>query len=237
MDIEKLKKTLHRDIGEVKEFPICDKELCDRYEKLFTGAVNDVLRKKGLISQALPHDILPLREDMEVAGIAFTIMGAKNLTIEGEMEQRTEMLEDIHEDSICIWDTNRDDESAQWGGVMTMASKEQGCRGSVIDGGVRDTKLVLNQDFPVFCRYRTSNGMLGRFRMIDYQIPIKIGKVKIYPGDVIYGDIDGVVVIPRNIAYEVLLEAEEIKENEEEYKKWIREGYSPQDIVDRGGYF
>lgn len=235
MDIEKLKKA--RKKIKTEKFPISDKELCDRYQQVYTGAVNDVLREEQLLYQTLPTDILPLRDEMKVAGIAFTIKGAKNLTLKNEMEERAEMLEALYEDSVCIWDTSEDDESAQWGEVMTMASKRKGCRGAVVDGGVRDTDRVLTQDFPVFCKYRTSNGMLGRFRMIAYQIPIKIGDVTIFPGDVIFGDIDGVIVIPREIAYHVLLKAEKIKKNEREIKKWIVDGLTATEVVEKGGYF
>ena len=153
------------------------------------------------------------------------------------MEQRAQMLEAIHDNSVVIWDTSGDDESAQWGEVMTAASKKQGCRGAVIDGGVRDTELVLNQNFPVFNKYRTSNGMMGRFRMIGYQLPIQIGNVFISPGDVVFGDIDGVIIIPRDIAYEVLVRAEQILGHEVEIRNWVKEGISPTDVVKKGGYF
>ncbi len=212
-------------------------ELCDRYTALYTGAVNDVLRARGLLYQTLPPGILPLRDTMTVAGFAFTVKGAKNLTVDGEMEQRARMLEALHSHSVCVWDTSGDDESAQWGEVMTKAAIRAGCRGAIVDGGVRDTLKVLALDFPVFCRYRTSNGMLGRFRMIDFQIPVRIGGVDICPGDLIFGDIDGVLVIPRRIACDVLVEAEAVNKNEQVYKEWIDQGMSPTEVVDRGGYF
>jgi len=212
-------------------------QLCPRYEALYTGAVNDVLRARGLLHQTLPPNILPLRESMTVAGIAFTVKGAKNLTVEGEMDQRVRMLEALHAHSVCIWDTTGDDESAQWGEVMTKAAKRAGCRGAIIDGGIRDTLKVLSQDFPVFCRYRTSNGMLGRFRMIDFQIPVRIGGVAIFPGDILFGDVDGVLVVPRAIACDVLLQAEGVGRDEEVYKQWLDEGMSASEVVDRGGYF
>ena len=235
MDLQKLKAS--RSQKELKTFPIDEKELCERYEKLYTGAVNDVLREMNLLYQTLPNSILPLKEDMKVAGIAFTVKGSKNLTLDNEMEQRARMLEAIHENSVVVWDTSEDNESAQWGEVMTMASIKKGCRGAVVDGGIRDTSKVLSQNFPVFVRYRTSNGMLGRFRIIDYQIPIRIGNVNINPGDVVFGDIDGVLIIPRDIAYEVLLRAEQIRSNEVEIKRWVNDGMSPMEVVKKGGYF
>lgn len=219
------------------ELSISDEELCNRYEEVFTSAVNDVLREKGYLYQTLPNDIKPLRDDMKVAGICFTLKGSKNLDLTDEMMQRAQMLEAIQPNSICVWDTSEDTESAQWGEIMTMAAKKRGCRGAVVDGGVRDTNCVLREKFPVFCKYRTSNGMLGRFRMIGWQLPIRVGDVLIRPGDVIFGDIDGVIVIPREIAVEVLEEAEAIRDNEVEIKKMVESGLEPTNIVKNGGYF
>lgn len=235
MNLEKLIDA--RTVKPLLELPIPIKELCDRYEALYTSAVNDVLREMGILNQTLPSAILPLREKMKVAGIAFTIKGSKSLLVKDEMKERAEMLESIPEDSVIAWDTSGDDESAQWGEVMTMAAVKRGCRGAVVDGGVRDTESVLEQGFPLFVKYRTSNGMLGRFRITGWQIPIQIGNVFINPGDVVFCDIDGVIIIPREMAYEVLLRAEEIKEGESEIKRWIREGMSAREVVRRGGYF
>ena len=124
MDLEKLKAS--RAKKERVDFPVSEKELCDRLEVLYTGAINDVLREMNLLHQTLPSSILPLKEDMIRAGIAFTVKGSKNLTLENEMEQRAQMLEAIRENSMVVWDTSGDDESAQWGEVMTMASMKRG---------------------------------------------------------------------------------------------------------------
>lgn len=234
MNIELVKK--HREAAK-SALPISEEELCRRYEGVFTSAVNDVMREMGLLYQTLPNDIQPLREDMKVAGICFTLKGCKNLDLTDEMMQRAQMLEAIGPNTVCVWDTSGDTESAQWGEIMTMAAKQRGCRGAVVDGGVRDTNCVLAQKFPVFCKYRTSNGMLGRFRMIGWQLPINIGGVLIRPGDVIFGDIDGVLVIPRELAMAVLEKAEEIRDNEVGIKRMILDGMTPTNVVKNGGYF
>ena len=226
-----------RDVSKRAELPIPEKELCDRYEQVTTAMVNDVLREMNILYQTLPVNILPLREEMKVAGIAFTLKGSKNLDITDEMEQRAQMLEAIEPDSICVWDTCGDDESAQWGEIMTMASIKRGCRGAIVDGGIRDTDMVLAQNFPVWCKYRTSNGMMGRFRMIGWQMPIQVGQVQIFPGDILLGDIDGVIVVPRKLAYEVLVRAEEIRDNEVEIKEMVNSGMKPTEVVANGGYF
>lgn len=221
----------------MKNKKISETELCERYEKVSTPMINDVLRSMGMLYQTLPNNILPLKDHMKVVGLAFTIKGSKNLDITDEMEQRAKMLESIPENSVCVWDTSGDDESAQWGEVMTMASIKRGCRGAVVDGGVRDTDMVLKQNFPVFCKYRTSNGMMGRFRMIGYDMPIMIGTTHINPGDMVIGDIDGCIIVPKEIAYEVLIQAEQILENEIHIKKMVSDGMEPTEVVKNGGYF
>lgn len=235
MKMEKI--ITEREPVDAQPLPISEEELCRRYEGVFTSAVNDVLREMGLLYRTLPNDIKPLRDDMKVAGICFTVKGSRNLDLKDEMMQRAGMLEAIGENTVCVWDTSEDSESAQWGEIMTMAARARGCRGAVVDGGVRDTGCVLKQDFPVFCRYRTSNGMLGRFRMIGWQLPVSIGGVLIRPGDVIFGDIDGVIVIPRQLAMEVLEKAEAIRDNEVTIKEMVQSGLSPTRVVENGGYF
>lgn len=96
-------------------FPIPDKELLLRFEKLYTGAVNDVMREFCLLNQALPGHILPLREYRTVAGFAFTVKSAANAMISGEMEFSTQMLDEMHEDSFVLWDTTNDSKATLWG--------------------------------------------------------------------------------------------------------------------------
>jgi 4-hydroxy-4-methyl-2-oxoglutarate aldolase len=235
MNLDKLIKTQEQ--TSTREFPISAKELCNRYEQLYSGAINDVLREFVLMDQALPSSIMPLREEMKITGIAFTIKSSVDPRISGEMETRSKMLNLIHEDAVCIWDTSGDTTASQWGEVMTAAAKKRGARGAVVDGGLRDTRQVLEQKFPVFYKYRTSNGSLGRCLITAYQVPIRIGRTIIRPGDVVFGDIDGVLVVPRDVAYEVLLRAEEIKTNEKEIRRWVDEGMSAEEVVKKGGYF
>ncbi|MDR1010754.1 MAG: RraA family protein [Opitutaceae bacterium] len=235
MNLEKLIRT-REEIPQVS-FPIGDAGLLQRYERLYTGAINDVLREFCRLNQALPGHILPLREYRTVAGFAFTVKSAPNARITGEMEFRTQMLDALGENAFVVWDTTHDEKATLWGGVMTAAAKGKKVRAACIDGGIRDTHQILEADFPVFYKYRISNGSLGRCLITHYQIPILIGDVLVKPGDVVAGDIDGVVVIPRDIAYDVLLRAEEIKENEKKIFGWVREGKSVQEIKNNGGYF
>lgn len=234
----KLDKLIHaREAVEDITFPIDDDELLSRYENLYTGAINDVLREFVLMDQALPNNIVPLREYNTVAGFAFTVKSAPNTMVSGEMEFRTQMLDAMHENCFVIWDSSNDQKSTSWGGVMTATAKKKKIKAAALDGGIRDTHQILSADFPVFYKYKSSNGSLGRCLITHYQIPIEIGNVIIKPGDVILGDVDGVLVVPRKVAYQVLIRAEEIKENEKKIFSWVEEGKSAKDIADNGGYF
>lgn len=235
MELQKL-ISYREDIGDVS-FPIPDSKLLERFEKLYTGSVNDVLREFCLLDQALPGHILPLREYHTVAGFAFTVKSAPNVKITGEMDVRTTMLAEMHENAFVVWDTSNDMQATLWGGVMTATSKRVGVRAACIDGGIRDTHQILEGEFPVFYRYRISNGSLARCLITHYQTPIRIGGVDIKPGDVVVGDVDGVLIVPRHLAFAVLERAEEIVRNEVEIYSWVDQGLSPEVINAQGGYF
>jgi 4-hydroxy-4-methyl-2-oxoglutarate aldolase len=218
-------------------FPISVAEMRERYLKLYTGAVNDVLRfNYKMHSTNLPATFAPLREEMKLAGLAFTVKGGPDLTTEGEFEMRAQMLEALHENSVVMWDCTGDTVTSHWGEVMTMAALNIGCRGAVVNG-IRDTQAILDQRFPVFHKYKSNAGMLGRFRMYHYQKPILMGEVIVNPGDWVFGDIDGVISIPQNIAYDVLIAAEKILHKEDEIREMVGSGMKPTEVVRNGGYF
>jgi regulator of RNase E activity RraA len=235
MKLEKLIEA--REAVDTSELAIPIKELLSRYEALYTGAISDVLREHALLDQALPGHFLPLRPERTVAGIAFTVKSAPNVKITGEMSFRTQMISELTADAMVVWDTSNDERATLWGGVMTATAVGLGVKGAVIDGGIRDTHQILEKDFPVYYKHRSPNGSLGRCLITHYQIPIKIGDVVIRPGDLVMGDIDGVVVVPRGIACEVLERAEEIRANEKQIFGWVAEGKTVNEITAQGGYF
>lgn len=219
------------------QLPIPVKELLSRYEQLYTGAISDVLREFCLLDQALPGYLRPLREEATVAGVAFTVKSAPNVLIRGEMEFRTEMLDEMGEDHFVMWDTSDDAKATLWGGVMTATAVGKKVRAACIDGGIRDTKQILEKPFPVYYKYRSPNGSLSRCLITHYQVPIKIGDTVIRPGDIVFADLDGVVCIPRDISYQVLVRAEEIRANEKKIFGWVAEGQTIHQIAEKGGYF
>ena len=226
-----------RESVSTKEFPVPVQELLARFEQLYTGAVCDVLREFCLLDQALPGHLRPLNDDHTVAGIAFTVKSAPSVTISGEMTFRTEMLEAMGADHFVLWDTSHDEKATLWGGVMTATAVGKGVKAACIDGGIRDTHQIKEKNFPLYYKYRIPNGSLGRCLITHYQVPIKIGDVVIKPGDVILADIDGVLCIPRDIAHDVLVRAEEIRANEKKIFGWVGEGQTIRQITEKGGYF
>jgi 4-hydroxy-4-methyl-2-oxoglutarate aldolase len=234
MKLEKL--IAARETVSTKAFPIPVKEILSRFEQLYTGAISDVLREHALLDQGIGQ-LIPLRPERTVAGIAFTVKSAPNVKITGEMSFLTQMLDDMAEDSFVVWDTTNDEKATLWGGVMTATVVAKNVRAALIDGGIRDTHQILEKNFPVFYKHRIPNGSLGRCLITHYQTPIMIRGVVIKPGDVVLGDIDGVVVVPRDLAYDVLVRAEEIRANEKKIFGWVAEGQSIHQITEKGGYF
>lgn len=220
----------------MKTYPVSVSEMRERYLKLYSGAVNDILRFEYRMHAALPSEFAPLDRGMKLAGQAFTVKGAPDITTDGEFEMRARMLEDLHENSIVVWDCTGDRVTAQWGEVMTMAAIRSGCRGALVNG-IRDTDAILAQDFPIFNLYRSNVGMLGRFRMYYYQKPVRIGEIVIEPGDWIFGDIDGAIRVPADIAYDVLVKAEKLLHKEDTIRDMVNSGMKPTQVVANGGYF
>jgi regulator of RNase E activity RraA len=218
------------------DYPISIGEMRQRYLRLYSGAVNDVLRFDYKLHCALPSEYAPLERGMKMAGQAFTVKGAPDITTDGEMELRAQMLEAITPDSVVVWDCTGDKVTSQWGEIMTRAARARGCCGAMVNG-IRDTDSILEQKFPVFHIYRTNVGMLGRFRMYYYQKSIRIGEININPGDWIFGDIDGVISVPGKIAFEVLEKAEETLKKEVGIRSMVDSGMKPTEVIAKGGYF
>lgn len=215
-----------------------DSRICDRYEALYPGAVVDSLDERGYMRQTIPSSINPLTMDMRVAGLAYPVIGHPDAEAEYDANMRRflTMLGEVRPNSVIAYET-QDDYAAQIGELSTAALQERGCRGAVLDGGVRDVNYILDQDFPVFARYRTPADAPPRWRLTDWDVPIQIGDVDIHPGDVLVGDVDGVVCVPSEVALEVLEDAEDTVSTEDEVRTSVRNGVKPLEAYDRYGKF
>jgi len=213
-------------------------ELCDRFEQLYPGAVADTLDALGYEGHTLPAGIGPLTSNMRMAGIAFPVRGQPDDEVEYDANIRNflQMLSEAPPESALAYETN-DERAAHIGELTVTALKEGDCRGAVLDGGARDIAYVLEQDFPVFTRYRTPLDAPPRWRITDWDVPVSIGEVEIQPRDVLVGDADGVVRVPRDVSEEVLTRAEQTVQNEDAVRSAIREGVDPLEAYERYGTF
>jgi regulator of RNase E activity RraA len=173
--------------------------------ELFTAVVGDVMDKLGATRQFLPQCIQPLRQDMVVIGRAMPVLVADYFSerVEGHNAVGPkpfgllfEALDDLKPNEIYLA-TGGSPSYALWGELLSTRARQLGAAGAVLDGFSRDTNAILRLDFPVFSmgRYAQDQGMRGK--IVDYRIPIEIGQVRIQPGDVVFGDLDGVCIVPQ----------------------------------------
>ncbi len=147
-----------------------------------------------------------------------------------------EAVDHIKEDEIYIV-TGGDRRCSYFGEIMTATIRKNGGVGAVINGYMRDTRQVLEQNFPVFCMGRDAQGSLYRNLVIRYGCPVEIGNIKINPGDLIFGDIDGVVVIPREIEeHAVSITLQKVR-GEKDTRAAIEKGMSAVDAIENFGTF
>ena len=173
-------------------------------EKLYTPVVGDILDEMGYTHQFLPPNIRPMQSEMKIAGKAMTVL---MIDVFGPQEmpfgRLCECLDQIQENEIyiCTGGTKR---CAYWGELLTATAKSRHGAGAVVDGYHRDTPQVLEQNWPVFSMGGYAQDSSVRTQVIHYRCTIEIGQVTINDGDYIFGDVDGVVIIPKEIAKEVI---------------------------------
>ena len=207
-------------------------------EKLYTPVVGDILDQMGYAHQFLPAAIRPLASQvpaqlitgaasgdcwLKLAGFACTVLendifGAPRKPF-GYM---TEALDQLRPNEIYV--ATGAHNSALWGELLTASAKARGAVGAVLDGYTRDTPMVLEQRFPVFCTGTWAQDSSIRTYVFDYRCDIEIGQVTIHDGDLIFGDVDGVLVIPRPIAEEVIERALEKAATEKTMRRAIEGG-------------
>lgn len=184
-----------------------DKELVALIEKeLFTAVIGDILDGQGYRNQFLPLEIQGLRQDMFLVGRAMPVLEADVFDEKDPYGLMFAALDDLKPGEVYVG-TGGTTPYAMWGELMSTAARARGATGAVLNGPIRDTKGILEMNFPVFCSGRYAKDQKGRGRIIDYRVDVEIGTVRIQPGDMIIGDIDGVVVVPRQVETEIFMEA------------------------------
>lgn len=203
-------------------------------EKLYTPVVGDILDVMGFAHQFLPPYLHPLREDMKIAGRACTVL---EQDVFGPQKKPfgllTEALDQLQKNDVYL--ATGAHNSALWGELLTATAKTRGAVGAVVDGYTRDTPQVLSQNFPVFARDRWAQDSSIRTNVADFRCPIEIGQVSIKDGDLVFADIDGVLIIPQQIAAECIERSLEKASGEKLVRQAIEGGMSATDAFAKFG--
>ncbi|HWQ38025.1 MAG TPA: RraA family protein [Burkholderiales bacterium] len=212
--------------------------LTDRLEKLYTGAVHDVLRAMGHGRCVLPPAIKALDPAKKVAGEVYTVSGHIDQTREAHdtLVQWTGLLSKAPAGKVLVCQPNTH-RVALMGELSAETLHRKGVRGYVVDGGCRDVEFILQLGFPVFCSFTTPVDIVGRWIPDRLGEPVTIGEVTVCSGDYILGDRDGVVVIPGKAAREVVARTEEVVRTENKVRTAILGGMDPQEAYLKYGKF
>jgi regulator of RNase E activity RraA len=222
-----------------------DKELFSTAKnELFVALVGDILDTMGLQNQFLPAKIKPLHNDFVVIGRAMTVVEA-DVSEKQSKESNDpilkkpfgimfEALDDLKEDEVYIC-SGSSPTYALWGGLMSTRAIKLKSAGAVLHGWSRDTNEILNLNFPTFSYGGYAQDQGPRGKVLAYRVPIEIEGVKINPGDVIYGDRDGVLVVPQLAVDQAFNGAIEKARGEQMVKKALEQGMSTVDAFDKFG--
>jgi len=212
--------------------------------ELFTCVVGDVMDKMGLQHQFLPPQIQPLRQDMVVIGRAMPVLavdvfaekiaGSANALMDKPFGLMLEALDDLRTNEIYV-NTGSSPRNALWGELMSTRAHKLGSPGAVLNGYVRDTRPILSIGFPTFCFGSYGQDSAPRHKVVDFRIPVEIGSVRIRPGDTLFGDIDGVLLVPLESETEVFTLALEKARGEKLVRKAIEDGSSAVDAFKKYG--
>ena len=211
--------------------------------ELYSAVVGDIMDKMGLLHQFLPPNISPLRDDMVVAGRAMPVLEADTFGDDcgnyNEIVIKTfglmlEALDDLKENEVYIC-TGSSPKYALFGELMAMRAKRLKAAGVVVNGYARDTRGLFEVGLPVFSTGRYAQDQAPRGKVIDYRVPLEIEGVRIRPGDIVFGDIDGVLIIPKEHEEEVIVKAHEKATGEKTVGKAIQEGLSAKEAFTKYG--
>jgi 4-hydroxy-4-methyl-2-oxoglutarate aldolase len=194
-------------------------------QNLYSAVISDILDSLGFRNQTFDPSIRPISQDMVVVGRAKTVQVADVHRAPKEpYKKQMEVLDSIQPGEVFVGDVGGSERSAFFGELMATAVKVAGGRGAIIDGLVRDATKIIELGFPVFMKGFRPTDSFGRNEVLDYDIPIKIGGVEVHPEDLVFGDLDGVVVVPKDIEEEVIQKALEKVNGENLVRDEIRNG-------------
>lgn len=202
-----------------------------RAARLDTTAISDALDRLGIAGQCL--NIKPLDPRFRLAGRAYTLRYGPCGTPPGTVG---DYIDDVEPGSVVVLDNGGRENATVWGDILTWVAHERGIAGTVIDGACRDTELARELLYPIYSRSYSMRTGKDRVQVEAVQGPVNIGEARIEPGDLLRGDADGVVVLPRAHENAILDAAEEIDAIEDQIRKAVREGLSLREARAQLGY-
>jgi regulator of RNase E activity RraA len=214
------------------------RELTQRLAACYTGAVHDVLRMMGYDNIVLPPEIKAIAPGTRLAGPAWTVSGHMDCkrTRDETLLAWCTMLSRAPAGHVIVCQPHNH-EIALMGELSAQTLQARGVLGYIVDGGSRDTDLVLAQGFAVFCSFLTPADIVERWMPDSFADPITIGNVAIATGDYLLGDRDGVVVIPQSIVQEVVSRTEQIVATESDMRRALLGGMDPVEAYRTFGKF
>lgn len=203
-------------------------DLLERLGKLYTGLVSDVMDDVlGIRNNVyvMSHEIRPLYFGTVMTGRAATALGVPVYTEPDKPYQgEIEFIDSLKPENVAVVTQSGAMNAGLWGGLLSTAAKYRGARGAVVDGITRDTKAIIEMKFPLFMKGIAPADSKGRIEIINRNLPIKCGGVLVNPGDIVFGDNDGVLVIPQENAAAIVTLAEEKYEKEKKFERGLQRG-------------
>ena len=214
-----------------------EKELFDTMEqKLYSSVISDVLDKLGYRNQAMRADINPMWPGAVVAGRAHTCLSVDVYeTKENHYAMEIEAVDTLKPNDVLVGGTNCSTETALWGELLSTASRARGARGAIIDGYTRDIVMIQKMEFPMFATGTRPLDSMGRSIVLEYGRPVMCGEVLVNEGDIVLADIDGVIVIPRDIEQKTIELALEKVSAEDTVREELLKGAMLGDVYKKYG--
>ena len=205
-------------------------------ERFYAAVIADILDDYGYRNQVMSHTIQPLKPETVVAGRAKTVLCSDIYEIpESPYQKEIEAVDRLTANQVLVCTTNGSVRFSFWGELLSTAAVARNATGAVIDGFTRDTRAIIEMDFPDFATGRLPTDSKGRGEVVDYDVPIDCGGVIVNVGDIVFGDDDGVVIIPQKVEQQVIQSAFRKVSQENQIRQELLEGASVRSVFDKYG--
>lgn len=207
-------------------------------EHLYVAAVCDILDELGYRNQAMHQRIRPLLPHIHRCGFigrarTFRWMETDHVNEDDPYGLEIEAMDSLKAGDVVIHSTDHGGTNAPWGELMATVAKGKGVAGCVCDSQVRDCVKIIEMDFPVYYAGIRPLDSKGRAVVMEYDVPVHCGEVLVYPGDLVFADFDGVVVIPKKLENDLFEKAGEKVKNENLSRRELLEGRSLREVYDK----